>query len=354
MYLARFCFLLIGIALFILSLDLVTSAEKITERSDEGIIAVAKFAALRMPQIISDTIKYASLFAALLTLVSLMRHNQLAPIWGGGISQFGVIRRLTPVVLIIGIMQFLIDDAVVPVANEALQEWGVVEQDAWQQKNTKAPTSATWVKVDNDIVRIPHGKLRENSIDNFKIFQRSAEGRLGSQLEVSAAKPDRSGWTLEGVIRRDISGGINTIDQVNGWGVGFRPKNIDELSIHPRNLAFHRLLKFVRADAHGTWAPHLYETWIQVKVAVCFIPLLMIFLVVALSQRFQRTGRTEYLFLVGLASGFAFFISNGIGLAMGEVGLLPPMIAGWAATVGFAAVTGGIAFSRETLKTTNR
>ena len=84
------------------------------------------------------------------------------------------------------------------------------------------------------------------------------------------------------------------------------------------------------------------------------VPLLMIFLVVALSQRFQRTGRTEFLFLAGLALGFAFFISNGIGLAMGEVGLLPPFIAGWAATAGFAAIAGAIAFSREIHNTSVR
>ena len=354
MYLARFGFLLIGIAVFILSLDLVTSAEKIVERSDGNILAVAKYAALRLPQIISETIKYSCLFAVLLTLMSLMRHNQLAPIWGGGISQFGVLWRLTPVALAIGVFQFSIDDAVVPGANAALQEWGVVEQDTMQAKNAKAPNSATWIKVDNDIVRIPHGMLQTDSLRNFIIFHRSGEGRLVTRLDVLAAHPVSVGWALDCITRRSISGETKMIDRQTGWGVGFKPKNFDELTIHPRNLAFHRLFGFVRTDSHGTWAPHLYQTWLQVKVAVCLVPLLMIFLVVALSQRFQRTGRTEYLFLVGLSLGFAFFICNGIGLAMGEVGLLPPFIAGWAATAGFAAIAGAIAFSREIHNTSVR
>ena len=177
MYLARFGFLLICIAVFILSLDLATNAEIIAERSDGDVTAVVKYAALRLPQIISETIKFSCLFAALLTLMSLMRHNQLAPIWGGGISQFGVIWRLAPVALAIGVFQFSIDDALVPNSNAALQEWGIVKQDSLQKKNANAATSATWIKVDNDIVRIPHGRSQKGSLINFIIFQRDKRGR---------------------------------------------------------------------------------------------------------------------------------------------------------------------------------
>ena len=55
------------------------------------------------------------------------------------------------------------------------------------------------------------------------------------------------------------------------------------------------------------------------------------------------------MFLGGLGLGFAFFISNGVGLALGEVGLLPPIVAGWAAIFVFTAIIGALAFSREVL-----
>lgn len=346
-FLARFVFLLIGIAVFILSLDLVTNARAVVDSTQGSITAVAKYAVLRMPQIVSETTKFASLFAALLTFMSLMRHNQLAPIWSGGISQFGVIRRLAPVALAVGLAQFLIDAALVPHTNAALQEWGVVEQDAFQKRNARSAHSATWIKVDNDIIRIPPGMMKGRTLTDIVIFQRDDAGKLVARLSVSTARPAEVGWVLEGVTRRSINGTLEKIDRLSGWGIGFKPKSFAELTLHPRELAFNRLLGFVRAEAHGLWAPHLYRLWLQERLAVCFVPLLMICIVVALSQRFQRTGRTEFLFLVGLALGFAFFITNGIGLAMGEVGLLPPVVAAWAAIAGFAAIAGAIAFSRE-------
>ena len=353
-YLTRFVFLLICITAFILSLDLVSSADSIADRSSGDMAPIAKYAVLRVPQILSETIKYACLLAALLTLISLMRHNQLTPIWGGGISQFGMTWRLAPVAMAIGLFQFAIDYALVPDSKAALREWGVVSQDSPQQRNSKEATSANWIKVENDIVRIPHGLLQEGMIRSFVIFQRNSDGGLLSRLDVSLAHLENVGWGLEGVTRRSIGGDGEKIGYLSGWGAGFRPKNVGELNIHPRDLAFDRLLSYVRADAHGTWAPHLYRTWLQVKLAVCLIPFLMVFLVVALSQRFHRTGRTDVLFLIGLALGFAFFITNGIGLALGEVGLLPPFMAGWAATIGFAAITGGMAFSREVLHASDK
>ena len=57
MYLARFGFLLICISVFVLSLDLVTNAEKVVEQSQAGITDLTKYAAFRLPQIFSDSIK---------------------------------------------------------------------------------------------------------------------------------------------------------------------------------------------------------------------------------------------------------------------------------------------------------
>jgi lipopolysaccharide export system permease protein len=349
LYMTRFLSLLVCISLFILSLDLVTNAENISDRSDGGLAAVAKYGALRLPQIISENIKYSCLLGALMMLVTLMRHNQLAPLWDGGISQFGMIGRLTPVALLIGVCQFAIDDLVVPVAKSALQTWGITSSGSLREKSAYAATSANWIKVDNDIVRIPHGMSHNGTLNNFVVFERNNKRQLVAQMKVLKAKPQRDGWLLENVTRRKLAGGSESLSQLDGWGRGFKPKNMDELTVHPRDLAFHRLVAFVRVAAHGSWSPHLYQTWLHVKIAVCFVPLLMMCLVIALSQRFHRTGRTEVLFVVGLAVGFAFFISNGIGLALGEVGLLPPVIAGWAPTLGFTALTGAMAFSREVM-----
>lgn len=103
-------------------------------------------------------------------------------------------------------------------------------------------------------------------------------------------------------------------------------------------------------DGQGTWAPYLYQTWLYEKLTTCLVPLLMLLLSAALAQQIQRAGRLELLFLGGAAIGFAFFVFNGITLAMGEVGLLPPLLASLAPLVAFTAVAGSVIYWNELKK----
>ena len=73
----------------------------------------------------------------------------------------------------------------------------------------------------------------------------------------------------------------------------------------------------------------------------------MLLLAAALAQQSQRVGRLELLFLGGVTAGFGFFIFNGVTLAMGEVGLLPPLAASVIPAVAFTALAVSIIYWHE-------
>jgi lipopolysaccharide export system permease protein len=122
---------------------------------------------------------------------------------------------------------------------------------------------------------------------------------------------------------------------------------LGRLATHPRHLDHAELGRLVRGEQQRFWATHLYSTWQHARIAGALTPLVLIVLLVALTQRIQRLGHVEYLFVSGLSLGFAFFIFSGVSLAMGEVGILPPPIAGWAPPLCFLAIAGAIAFWHE-------
>src|SRR3546814_2995683 len=99
-------------------------------------------------------------------------------------------------------------------------------------------------------------------------------------------------------------------------------RSSDLRSTHPRHLSFDQTRRFAGGDGQGTWAPYLYRTWLYEKLAACLVPLLLLLLSAALAQQTQRHVHVELLFLFGAAIGFAFFIFNGVTLAMGDVGVL--------------------------------
>src|SRR3546814_14490203 len=63
--------------------------------------------------------------------------------------------------------------------------------------------------------------------------------------------------------------------------------------------------------------------------------------------RSQRHRHVELLFLFGAAIGFAFFIFTGVTLAMGEVGLLPPLLAAAIPLATLTAVAGSVIYWHE-------
>ena len=126
MLLARFLLLLVGLTAFLLGLDLMVNGNSLLAKG-EGAVALLRYAVLRMPTIVSDLIKIACLLAGLLSFAGLIRHGELTAIWNAGISQFGLFKRLLPLGLLLGALQFAVDDFAVPRGIEGLRAWGVGE-----------------------------------------------------------------------------------------------------------------------------------------------------------------------------------------------------------------------------------
>jgi lipopolysaccharide export system permease protein len=338
--LVRFALLLFGLTLFLLGLDLMVNARSVLAE-ENGIQPLARYALLRAPTIISDMIKIATLLAGLLTFASLIRHGELVAIWSVGISQLGLFRRLLPVAMLLGGLQYLIDDLTVPVSVETLQQWGVGE-DFGDRGNPDDGDDVTWLRIGRDVVRIPSANLGTDTLSDFTIFERGAEGELLARLDVASARYAGNAWELADVTVRASDGAPVRHEARREWRIDLDPEGLSKLWAHPRNLSVGQIRRFAEGAGEGMWAPHLYRTWLYEKLADCFVPLLMLLLSVAMAQQSERVGRVELLLLSGVAIGFAFFIFNGITLAMGEVGMLPPLLAAGVPLAALIAIAGTV------------
>ncbi len=342
--LARFLLLFLGMAAFLLGLDLMVNASSLLAQG-EGVTALGRYALLRSPTIFSDTIKIATLLAGLLTFASLIRHGELTAIWNAGVSQFGLFLRLLPLAVFLGGLQFVVDDFAVPRGVEGLRAWGVGEFERPEEANNT--DGVTWIHVGHDIVRIPTVNIGRESLSDFTIFERDGRGDLLARIDVGEARYREGIWVLSDITLRSSAGGVMRHEDRRDWPIALDPESLQLLSAHPRHLSYDQINRFAGGDGQGTWAPYLYRTWLYEKVTTCLVPLLMLLLCAALAQQSQRSGRVEMLFLGGIAIGFSFLIFNGIALAMGEVGLLPPLIASGAPLVAFVAVALSVIYWHE-------
>ena len=113
------------------------------------------------------------------------------------------------------------------------------------------------------------------------------------------------------------------------WPISLPLDKIELMAKLPRELGIWDLIDIVRHDGYGVGAIDAYETWLQARIADVAIPALMMFLVFGLVRKFSRTGMILPLFMQSLAIGFTAIITNGVLLALGEVGLVDPVLAAW-------------------------
>ena len=73
----------------------------------------------------------------------------------------------------------------------------------------------------------------------------------------------------------------------------------------------------------------VYETRWHRRLADLLVPLLMIAVCLPLAARFRRGSIAMVLLVGGVAIGFGFFVFDGLSMTVGELGLVPPWLAGW-------------------------
>lgn len=344
LFFTRFVIMLAGLVAMALLIDFAAHADEVIASEGGDWLALVRYATLRLPQILSQVIALTTLLAVLLTLATLERHAEMVALWSTGMSQFRLIIALAPAAMLIAAIHFVIDDQAVPTSLHELRTWGVGE---YGRGLGGEDTAAAWVRQGNSIVRIGNVLDRDRRLSNVTIFRRDDDGNLVERIEAPTAEYDGEIWTLRNVTRLNVADNKVTYEVRMQWDGRFLPSLLATLAAHPRELSFVEVKRFVDAPEFGNRPLYLYEAWLHEKIVRPLASILMLLLAVPLAQRFKRQGSIAPMLTVGVAIGFLYFMADGITLAAGEAGLIPPMVAAWAPTLIFACISGTIALHFE-------
>lgn len=346
-YLARLFFmrllmLLVGLSALIVVLDFLANADQVIETEGGDVMALFRYAGLRLPGIVSDLVPFSVLLAALLTLAGLVRHNELVALRAAGLSQFRLLWAFLPAALLVAVPQFILDDQLVPETVRELRAWGVGDYGSGDGGD-----GVTWVREGDNIVRVRFVDGGRNVLVGVTIFHRDADGNLIERITAATARYEHGGWILEDVERLTIAENVTDTMSQLPWEGRLRPALFVSIATHPRELSFGEVKRFVDDDSFGNRPPYFYRTWFHKKMATPVASIFMILLAIPLAQRFQRQGGVALMLTVGIAFGFFYFIFDGLTLTIGEAGLLPPVLAAWAPTLTLAVIGATIAFHFE-------
>lgn len=342
----RFVLVLLGVASFIVLLDLMSNGDDVVELASNRAERLMEYAYLRLPEIVSQIIPFCVLIAALLSFSELIRHSELVAIRSVGLSQFSVFLAFVPCAMVIILFQIIVNEALLPRSVAALRAWGVGD---YGKGLTAIGLSegVRWMRQGPHVIRVSLERRTDNRFGQILIFMRDDEGRLTHRIE--AASADTETWTLFDVTMLTVE--TSQVDRFDAteWPEDLRPAELIPSVTHPREMPLPEVARAVENEGFGLRPLFLYQTWFHKKLAAPAAVLLMILLCVPLAHRFQRVGAIGWMLLTGISAGFVFFVFDGLVLAMGEAGLLPPALAAWVPTLVMALIAQGLIYHYEGL-----
>lgn len=323
----RYFSILLGISIFVLSLDLLTNARDIQAVRPGDTIFMFEYMLYRAPAVISNYMGISMLLAMLLSLTELSYRNEMSALWAAGISPFRLIIMLLPLAFVAGGLQFVLSDTAIPATTPQLRDWGV--GDYGTEKLKVGERDPIWMRAGTDILRAGRANADSTRLDDLIIFRRDPMGLLTEQIYADTAELKDGRWTLSKVLvyyRDNLQ--PSKLDTLVYSGA-MKPAQKGVRSGAPEDMTLSELNYFIANQGFGIRPIWVYETWAQKRLSLFFSGLLMIALCIPLATRFRRGGGLGALFAAGIGLGFLFFIVDGISLTMGELGFVTPWLAAW-------------------------
>lgn len=344
-YLGRFSALLIGLVVFLQMLDLLANADAVLEGGGEPIDSLTRYIFLRVPSIIETVAPLACLLGALTALVVLARNSEIIAMRAAGRSVLSLIGGLVVVGLGLAIILFIFSDRIVVRFNAQLEDW---KSAGYKPGGEIIDGSEAWVIEDGTIIRVGHVLRNGSVLNDIRVFHQTGSDAVADIVNIRLAIWENDAWNLFEVEQVGGDGLQNgTLNGTPAWETKLTPEDFNKLANPPSELTFDELEHYVRELALGTRPEYYYDTWLQRKLAGPVVLALMPLLAAIAAFAHHRQGSAVMVVVYGISLGFVFIVTDNMLLAMGQFGVLPPVVAAWLPLALFATIGLWIVISLE-------
>jgi lipopolysaccharide export system permease protein len=328
MFLIRAFAVLFAIAIVLQTLDLLGQSDKVLAYPGNGSDELWRYVSLRFPQVIAFLLPFSILLGTLVTLATLNQNSEVVSLKAAGLSAHQVLAPLIVASMIVAAISFVFNDRIVSRATATLDQWERAEFGPIPDQ--RADQVNVWVRDGDNLIHAARvaGRGAATRLTDVTVYNRSG-GTLQSVVTAVSATPVGTGWRLVGARQFDVARGadrpLGTIETARG----VRPDQFALANVDGDGLSFRKLwaaIEDLKAAGRPTGA---LEATLWHKIANPLSAVLMPLLGAVAAFGLARSGRLFIRAVIGMALGFAYFVADNFGLAMGNLGAYPPLLAAW-------------------------
>jgi LPS export ABC transporter permease LptF/LPS export ABC transporter permease LptG len=349
MYLVRqfFYYFVVLLAGFVLIFDAFTLFDLLGDISKNRIPAlmVLNYFRYLVPLMVYQLAPLASLVATLVTLAVLAKNNEVIAFKASGVSLYRIVLPLTLAGCLIAAGMFLLDDTFLPYANQ--------RQDALRNEIKGRPAQTyfqpthQWIFGEND--KIFNYELFDwerqlfGGLSIFELDPNTFQMRRRVFATRATWEASENAWVLTGGWIRDFNG--NKVTRYTPFKVNSLPELTETPSYFRREVRqsaqmnWRQLGQYIASLRRAGFDTSRLSVQWQKKFAFPLIAAIIVFLGAPFAFLVGTRGAVGGL-AVAVCIGIVYWATAALFEAMGSVGQLPPLLAGWApdAIFGFLAV----------------
>ena len=329
MFLVRTFAFLAGLALILMTLDLLGESARILAVPGNGEAELWKYVSLRMPQIIALFLPFSVLLATLLTFMTLNQNSEITIFKAAGISAHQILAPLILAGLAIAALNFAFNERILVRANAEFDRWKAAEYRPLPPENRTG--REVWVRAGDDLWHAAgaEGQGDATLLKDVTVYNREAD-QLVEIVRAEEATPNARGWTLNMVRRFDVqTGRLQTLPTQDIISPA-TPQQFTTQGVNADHLPIWELVPAIAALKEAGKPTDQLVAKLNHKISGPLSAVLMPLLGAVAAFGLARSGKLFIRAVAGLALGFAFFVADNFAMAMADFGTYPPWAAAWA------------------------
>jgi len=299
----------------------------------------------KTPLIISYMFPISLLLSILITFGLMSKRNELIALKSSGISIFHLFKPVAALGILGAVLLFALSEAGVPAAMARANHIWLQDVEGGDALTTREDIG--WIKGNRSFFKIGRYDPEGRVMFGFTAYYLDEQFRLRRRLDAERGEYENGNrWMLHELLVQefDPATGVPEVSSSSREAavIELTPDDLKQVTKDAEEMSSRDLRAVIRKiEAEGYDATR-YRVDLQYKLAFPVVCLTMCLIGTAIAVRRKLKEGLAIIVSYGIGIAFLYYIALSFSISFGYGGILPPVVAAWAAHVIFLCV-GGVA-----------
>ena len=299
---------------------------------------IASYLIFSIPMIISYILPPAVLLSTLLTYSSLSKFSEVTAMKANGISIYRIAVPPLIFTIFLSISLFFFNELIAPAAEQRKEN--VLHAEIEKQKASGFfKKHEIWYLGDNAIYNFKIFFANKDILKGITLNYLNPDFTLKARIDADTGEWKNNQWVFYNVLSTHFDkNNMPVLERSKELIINIpeKPNDFKIIQKDAENMGYFELRKYVNKIQSDGYDVQLYLVALQGKIAVPFVTIILVIIGVSFSLRLERSGGVMQSIGVGIVIGFSYFVFHAFGMTLGRSGMLPALLAAWAANIIFS------------------